>query len=192
LRMFRIPLHTFRVYIYTPSQHDFELFDTYFISKCDCLSIHSSLPLGPRHHAIPQNQHNSFLAEQKRIADRGLFCRIFLKKPSFFWTDFSPSWTHKLDSLPYQILVLTLPTRRHPTEPRCYWKNLQMGSRIRRPQHRLQATNSHQVASTSRLHGRMAGESVTNSNRATRALGDVLRWLAQALGRGRRSTPAFS
>jgi hypothetical protein len=26
-----------------------------FISKCDRLSIHSSPPLGPRHHAIPQN-----------------------------------------------------------------------------------------------------------------------------------------
>jgi hypothetical protein len=60
-----------------------------------------------------------------------------------------------------------LPSRRHPTEPRCYWKNLQMGSRTRRPQHRLQATNSHQVANTSRLHGRVAGESATNSNRAT-------------------------
>jgi hypothetical protein len=24
--------------------------------KCECLSIHSSLPLGPRHHAMPQNQ----------------------------------------------------------------------------------------------------------------------------------------
>jgi hypothetical protein len=31
---------------------------------------------------------NSFLAERKQIADRGLLCRIFLEKPSFFRTDF--------------------------------------------------------------------------------------------------------
>jgi hypothetical protein len=31
---------------------------------------------------------NSFLAEWKQIADRGLLYRIFLKKPSFFQTDF--------------------------------------------------------------------------------------------------------
>jgi hypothetical protein len=75
--------------------------------KYDRLSIHSFLPLGPRHHAIPQNQRNSFLAERKRIADHGLFCRILLKKPSFFRTDSSPRWTHRSDSLPYKILVLT-------------------------------------------------------------------------------------
>jgi hypothetical protein len=85
-------------------------FDTYFISKCDRLSIHSSLPFGPRHHAIPQNQHNRFLAERKKIADRRLFCRIHLKKPSFRRTDSSPSWTHNSDSFPYQILVLTAAT----------------------------------------------------------------------------------
>jgi hypothetical protein len=49
-----------------------------------------------------------------------------------------------------------------------------------RPQHRLQDTHSHQVASTSRLHGGVAGESATYSNRAPRALDDVLRRLAQA------------
>jgi hypothetical protein len=49
-----------------------------------------------------------------------------------------------------------------------------VGRRTRRPQHRLQATNSHQVAGTRRLHGRVAGKSATNSNRAPRALGDVL------------------
>jgi hypothetical protein len=67
-----------------------------------------------------------------------------------------------------------LPTRRHPAEPRCYWKNLQVGSRARRPHHRLQATHSHQVAGASRLHGGVAGEPVAYSNRATRALGDVV------------------
>jgi hypothetical protein len=67
-----------------------------------------------------------------------------------------------------------LPARRHFAEPRCYWKNLQMGSRTRCPQHRLQALNNHQVASPSRLHGRVAGESAPNSNRVTRALGAVL------------------
>jgi hypothetical protein len=57
-----------------------------------------------------------------------------------------------------------LPARRHPAEPRCYWKDLQVDSRTRCPQHRLQATNSHQVACTSRLHGRVAGKSTTYSN----------------------------
>jgi hypothetical protein len=79
--------------------------------KCDRLSIHSFLLLGPRHHAIPQNQRNSFLAERKQIADRGLFCRNLLKKPSFCRTDSSPRWTHRSDSLPYQILVLTAAPR---------------------------------------------------------------------------------
>jgi hypothetical protein len=31
---------------------------------------------------------NSPLAERKQTADRKFFCRIPLKKPSFFWTDF--------------------------------------------------------------------------------------------------------
>jgi hypothetical protein len=42
-------------------------------------------------HVITQSHKisaNSFLAEQKQIADRGLLCRIFLEKPSFFRTDF--------------------------------------------------------------------------------------------------------
>jgi hypothetical protein len=41
-------------------------------------------------HVIAQSHKisaNSFLAERKQIADRGLLCRIFLKKPSFFRTD---------------------------------------------------------------------------------------------------------
>jgi hypothetical protein len=80
------------------------------------------------------------------------------------------------------------PARRHPAEPRCYWKNLQVGSRTRCPQRRLQATHSHQVAGTSRLHGGVAGESATYSNRTPRALGDVLRWLTQPRGRRCRST----
>jgi hypothetical protein len=62
--------------------------------------MHSSFPLGPRHRTIPQNQLNSFLAERKQIADRRFFCRMRLKKPSFRRTDFSPSWTHKSESLP--------------------------------------------------------------------------------------------
>jgi hypothetical protein len=85
-----------------------------------------------------------------------------------------------------------LPARRHPAESRCYWKNLQVGSRTRRPQHRLQATHSHQVTGTSRLHGGVAGEPATYSNRAPRALGDVLRRLTQPRGRRCRSTPDLS
>jgi hypothetical protein len=42
-------------------------------------------------HVIMQSRKisaNSLPAERKQIADRGLLCRIFLKKPSFFRTDF--------------------------------------------------------------------------------------------------------
>jgi hypothetical protein len=42
-------------------------------------------------HVITQSRKisaNSLPAERKQIADRGLLCRIFLKKPSFFQTDF--------------------------------------------------------------------------------------------------------
>jgi hypothetical protein len=46
-----------------------------------------------------------------------------------------------------------------------------VGSQTRRPQHRLRATNSHQVAGTSRLHGGVAGKSATYSNQAPTALG---------------------
>jgi hypothetical protein len=61
-------------------------------------------------HVITQSRKisaNSSLAERKQTADREPLYRIFLKKPSFFWTDFSPSWAHKSDSFLYQILVLT-------------------------------------------------------------------------------------
>jgi hypothetical protein len=103
-------LHTFRVHIYTLPSVTSNGFDTYFISKLDRLSIHSSFLLGPRHHIIPQNQLNSFLAERKQIADRRFFYRMRLKKPSFRRTDFSPSWTHKSDSLPnFGVNTLYLP-----------------------------------------------------------------------------------
>jgi hypothetical protein len=59
-----------------------------------------SFLLEPRHCSIPQNQLNCSLAERKQIADRGSFCRMHLKKPSFRQTDSSSSWTHKSDSLP--------------------------------------------------------------------------------------------
>jgi hypothetical protein len=62
-------------------------------------------------HVITQSRKisaNSSSAERKQIADRELFCRIFPKKPSFFRTDFLPSWAHKSDSFLYQILVLTV------------------------------------------------------------------------------------
>jgi hypothetical protein len=80
----------------------------------------------------------------------------------------------------YLISVVTDYRSATSCGPRCYWKNLQVGSRTRCPQHRLQATDSHQVAGTSRLYGRVVGKSATYSNRAPRALGDVLRRLAQA------------
>jgi hypothetical protein len=56
-------------------------------------------------HVITQSRKisaNSPSAERKRIADRGLLCRIFLKKPSFFPTDF-------FTELGAQIRLLSVP-----------------------------------------------------------------------------------
>jgi hypothetical protein len=56
-------------------------------------------------HVIAQSHKisaNSFPAERKQIADRGLLCRIFLKKPSFSRTDL-------FTGLDPQIRLLPLP-----------------------------------------------------------------------------------
>jgi hypothetical protein len=112
--MFRIQLHTSRVCIYTLPWHDSEwttstIFDTYFISKCDRLSIHSSLPLGPRHHAIPQNQRKQIPCQTEahcrpRAPLPNLPAETFLLPDGFI----SPSWAHNSDSFLCQMLVLTI------------------------------------------------------------------------------------
>jgi hypothetical protein len=61
---------------------------------------------------------NSPFAERKQTADRKLFCRILLKKPSFFWTDFFIKLGPQIRLLPvpnfgvntklYEIVVPTL------------------------------------------------------------------------------------
>jgi hypothetical protein len=48
-----------------------------------------------------------FLPNGSELPTADSFCRILLKKRSFCRTDSSPRWTHRSDSLPYQILVLT-------------------------------------------------------------------------------------
>jgi hypothetical protein len=56
-------------------------------------------------HVITQSRKisaNCFLAERKQIANRGLLCRILLKKPSFFQTIF-------FTGLDPQIRLLPLP-----------------------------------------------------------------------------------
>jgi hypothetical protein len=78
--------------------------------KCECLSIHSSLPLGPRHHAILRNQRKQSLCRTEAN------CRPQVPLPNPFeetfllWMGFLPNWAHKSDSLLYQILVLTVPS----------------------------------------------------------------------------------
>jgi hypothetical protein len=76
--------------------------------KRECLSIHSSLPLGPRHYAIPQNQRKQSLCRTEEN------CRLQVSLPKPFeetflpWTGFFyQCWAHKSDSFLYQILVLT-------------------------------------------------------------------------------------
>jgi hypothetical protein len=56
--------------------------------KCECLSIHSPLPLGPRHHVIPQNQRRQFLCRtEAKLPTASIsvesFEEIFLR-----WTGF--------------------------------------------------------------------------------------------------------
>jgi hypothetical protein len=90
---FRLQLHTSRVRIYTLSWHDSwwttsTIFDTKFISKCECLSIHLSLSLGPRHHAIPWYQRKQSPCRTEEN------CRPQPPLPNLFgetfllWTDF--------------------------------------------------------------------------------------------------------
>jgi hypothetical protein len=49
-----------------------------------------------------------------------------------------------------------------------------MGGRPWRPKHRLQATYRYQVSELVDVMAKVEGEPTTNSNRVTRALGDVL------------------
>jgi hypothetical protein len=71
------------------------------------LSLSAIAYLSIRHfcsgHVITQSRKisaNSFLAERKQIADRGLLCRIFPKKPSFFQTDFFTELDPQIRLLP--------------------------------------------------------------------------------------------
>jgi hypothetical protein len=57
--------------------------------KHECLSIHLSLPLGPRHHAIPQNQRKQSLCRTEANCRPQAPLPNLLKKPSFSRMDFS-------------------------------------------------------------------------------------------------------
>jgi hypothetical protein len=77
--------------------------------KCECLSIHSSLPLGPRHHAIPQNQREqSFCRTEAKLPTASSSAESFWRNLPSFGRIFSSNWAHKSDSFLYQILVLTI------------------------------------------------------------------------------------
>jgi hypothetical protein len=75
--------------------------------KCECLSIHSSLPFEPRHHTIPQNQcKQSFCRTETNCRPQASLLNL-LKKSSPVERDLSPSQAHKSAPLLYQFLVLT-------------------------------------------------------------------------------------
>jgi hypothetical protein len=70
--------------------------------KHECLSIHSSLPLGPRHHAIPRNQRKQSLCRTKancrpQVSLPNPFEETFLPGRDFFTnaepTNQTPSYT---------------------------------------------------------------------------------------------------
>jgi hypothetical protein len=76
--------------------------------KSKCLSIHSSVSLGPRHHAIPQNQCKQSLRRTEancrpQASLPNLFKETFLLPDGFFFTKLGP----QIRLLLYQILVLT-------------------------------------------------------------------------------------
>jgi hypothetical protein len=75
--------------------------------KCECLSVHSSLPLGPRHHAIPRNQHKQSLCRTEANCRPQVSLPNLLKKSSSVERDLSPDRAHKSVPLLYQFLVLT-------------------------------------------------------------------------------------
>jgi hypothetical protein len=68
--------------------------------KRECLSIHSSLPLGPRHHAIPQNQCKQSLCRTEANCRPQAPLPNLLKKPSFSRTDFSTKLGPQIRLLP--------------------------------------------------------------------------------------------
>jgi hypothetical protein len=84
--------------------------------KCECLSIHSSLPLRPRHHAISQNQRIQSLCRKEANCRPQAPLSNLLKKSSSAEQDFLPNQAHKSDSLLYQILVLTICRVRYTTQ----------------------------------------------------------------------------
>jgi hypothetical protein len=76
--------------------------------KCECLSIHSSLPLGPRHHAIPRNQRKQFPCRtEAKLPTASISAESFWRNLPSLDGIFLPSWAHKSDFLLYQTLVLT-------------------------------------------------------------------------------------
>jgi hypothetical protein len=70
--------------------------------KRECLSIHSSLPLGPRHHAIPQNQRKQSLCRTEAN------CRPQVSLPNPFEETFL-LWTGFFTKLGPQIRLLPVP-----------------------------------------------------------------------------------
>jgi hypothetical protein len=79
--------------------------------KCECLSIHSFLPLGPRHHAIPRNQRKQSLCRTEANCRPQTSLPNLLKKSSPIALDPSPNQAHKSVLLLYQFLVLTVSYR---------------------------------------------------------------------------------
>jgi hypothetical protein len=69
-------------------------------SKHECLSIHSSLPLGPHHHAIPQNQRKQSLCRTEANCRPQAPLPNLLKKPSFSQTDFFTKLGQQIRLLP--------------------------------------------------------------------------------------------
>jgi hypothetical protein len=76
--------------------------------KYECLSIHSSLSLGPRHRAIPRNQCKQSLCRTEANCRPQVFLPNLLKKSSSAEWDLSPDRAHKSVPLLYQFLVLTI------------------------------------------------------------------------------------
>jgi hypothetical protein len=108
----QLQLHTSRVHIYTclnmtPGGLRAQYLIPNLMPKCECLSIHSSLPFEPRHHATPRNlRKQSFCRTETNCRPQASPPNL-LKKSSPVERDLSSSQAHKSVPLMYQFLVLT-------------------------------------------------------------------------------------
>jgi hypothetical protein len=82
--------------------------------KCECLSIHSSLPLGPRHHAIPRNQRKQFLCRTEAKLPTASISAESFEEILLRWTRFFTKLGPQIRLPPVPIFGLTVLAYKFP------------------------------------------------------------------------------